>query len=265
MGIVNVTPDSFSDGGLYESTLAAVEHGRRLLADGADLIDVGGESTRPGAIRPSLEEELDRVIPVIEELTGAGASVTVDTMRAAVAARAIEAGAVAVNDVSGGLADPEMLSVVAESGRPYIVMHWRGHSTRMAELAHYDDVVDEVRRELGARVDAALAAGIQPTHIAVDPGLGFAKTAEHNWAVLGGFTMLTDLGYPVVIGASRKAFLGALLADADGPRVPAGREDATAAISVMSAERGAWCVRVHDVRRSLDAILVAQRWTGEGA
>jgi dihydropteroate synthase len=264
MGIVNVTPDSFSDGGLYASTAAAVEHGKRLLADGADLVDVGGESTRPGAVRPSLDEELKRVIPVVEELAAVGGLVTIDTMRAEVAARAIAAGAVGVNDVSGGLADPEMLAMVAESEKPYICMHWRGHSTRMAELAKYDDVLTEVRRELADRVDVALAAGIEPTHLAVDPGLGFAKTAEHNWEVLAGFTTLTDLGYPVVVGASRKAFLGSLLADAEGPRPPAGREDATAAISVMSAERGAWCVRVHDVRRSLDAILVAHRWAGEG-
>jgi len=264
MGIVNVTPDSFSDGGLYASTTAAVAHGRELIAAGADLVDVGGESTRPGAERPSLDDELARVIPVVAELTAAGGAVTVDTMRSEVARQAIAAGAVGVNDVSGGLADPDMLAMVAAAEVPYICMHWRGHSTRMAELARYDDVVAEVRRELADRVDAALAAGIAPTHLAVDPGLGFAKTGEHNWAVLAAFETLTDLGYPVVVGASRKAFLGTLLADGDTVRPAAEREDATAAVSVMAAERGAWCVRVHDVRRSLDAILVAHRWAGGG-
>jgi dihydropteroate synthase len=263
MGIVNVTPDSFSDGGMWLESAAAVKHGLTLLSDGADLIDVGGESTRPGAARVSPEEELRRVLPVVQALASAGAAVTIDTMRAQTARAAVEAGAVGVNDVSGGLADAAMLSAVADLGVPYICMHWRGHSTQMQELAHYDDVVADVRQELSARAETALSAGIQPDRLALDPGLGFAKSAEHNWALLARLSEVADLGYPLVVGASRKAFLGALLADGDEPRPPRDRDDATAAVSALAALFGAWCVRVHDVRSSRDAVAVAHRWAKE--
>ena len=264
MGVVNVTPDSFSDGGRWYEPEAAVEHGRRLLQDGADLIDVGGESTRPGAERPSVEVELARVVPVVEPLAADGAVVSVDTMRAEVAEAAVAAGAAAVNDVSGGRADPAMLSTVAELGVPYVCMHWRGHSTGMQSRAEYDDVVSDVLDELAARVKAALGAGIDGGRLAIDPGIGFAKTGEHNWTLLRALERLHDLGQPVLVGSSRKAFLGALLSDAAGtPRPALDRDDASAALSVLAALAGAWCVRVHDVRRSLDAVRVAARWAEE--
>lgn len=261
MGILNVTPDSFSDGGRWSSTPAAVAHGEALLGSGADLVDVGGESTRPGAERLGADEELSRVVPVIAKLAAAGAVLSVDTMRAEVARAAVEAGAVAVNDVSGGLADPDMLPAVAQLGVPYLCMHWRGPSVDMQERASYADVVAEVTAELQARVTAALAAGLRPERLAVDPGLGFGKQPEHNWAVLASLESLHGLGYPVAVGASRKAFLGALLADPDGaPRPAQEREHATAAVSALCAAAGAWCVRVHDVTPSLDAVRVAARW-----
>jgi dihydropteroate synthase len=264
MGILNVTPDSFSDGGQWFEADRAIAHGHELLDDGADLVDVGGESTRPGAIRPDLDQELGRVIPVIAALSRAGAAVTIDTMRSEVARAAVEAGAAGVNDVSGGQADPDMLATVAGLAVPYICMHWRGHSTTMQELATYDDVVADVISELGSRVDAALAAGISPERLAVDPGLGFAKDADHNWALLAAIDRLAAIGFPLVVGASRKAFLGQLLVDAAGDRrPPAQRDDATAAISALAAMNGVWCVRVHDVRRSRDAVLVAARWRDE--
>jgi dihydropteroate synthase len=264
MGIINVTPDSFSDGGRWLQSDAAIAHGLELLRDGADVLDVGGESTRPGAIRPDVTEELDRVLPVITQLARAGAAVTVDTMRADVARAAVEAGAAGINDVSGGQADPAMLRIAAELDVPYICMHWRGHSTTMQDLAVYDDVVADVRRELQARVEAALSAGIAPGHLVIDPGLGFAKTGDHNWALLCALEALTDLGFPVMIGASRKAFLGQLLADApEVPRPPGERDDATAAISAIAAMRDVWCVRVHDVRSSRDAVAVGARWAAE--
>jgi dihydropteroate synthase len=261
MGVVNVTPDSFSDGGRWLSAPAAVDHGLRLLEEGADLVDVGGESTRPGADRPSIEEELSRVVPVISELAGAGAVVSVDTMRAEVARAAVAAGAGAVNDVSGGLADANMLPVVADLGVPYVCMHWRGHSADMQDHATYDDVVTEVKAELGERVTAALAAGVRPERLAIDPGIGFAKTADHNWAVLHGLESLHEMGHAVAVGGSRKAFLGALLAGGDGtPRPVDGRDAATGAVSALCAAAGAWCVRVHNVAGSLDAVSVAARW-----
>jgi dihydropteroate synthase len=265
MGIINVTPDSFSDGGRWPTADAAVKHAMALLDQGADIVDVGGESTRPGAHRPDLDEELGRVLPVIAELSRVGAAVTVDTMRSEVARAAVEAGAAGVNDVSGGQADDDMLATVAELAVPYICMHWRGHSTTMQELAVYDDVVADVRRELQTRISAALSAGVAPQHLAIDPGIGFAKTAEHNWALLTALGEIAALGFPVVVGASRKAFLGLLLADEAGvPRPPVERDDATAAISALAALRGAWCVRVHDVRSSRDAVAVATRWAAEG-
>jgi dihydropteroate synthase len=264
MGVVNVTPDSFSDGGMWLEPTAALEHGSQLLADGADLVDVGGESTRPGAERPSIEEELSRVIPVVRALAGQGALVSIDTMRSVVARRAVEAGAVVVNDVSGGCADTDMLPIVADLAVPFICMHWRGHSTTMQSLTSYDDVVSDVIVELRERVKAAEEAGISLDRLAIDPGLGFAKTGEHNWTVLRRLEELHQLGCPVLVGSSRKAFLGSLLADPEGhPRPAVDRDDASAALSALAALAGAWCVRVHDVRRSLDAVKVATRWAQE--
>ncbi len=262
MGVVNVTPDSFSDGGRYADTAAAIAHGRALLGDGADVLDIGGESTRPGATRPLVSEELDRVVPVITALVADGAVVSVDTMRSEVAEAAIAAGAGVVNDVSGGLADPRILDVVAGSGTTYVAMHWRAHSDRMLDLAVYDEpggVVAAVRRELGERVDAMLAAGIAQDRIVLDPGLGFAKRGEHNWTLLRGFAELTSLGYPLLVGASRKSFLGALLAAPDGtPRPVTEREEAVHAITLLLAQQGVWGVRVHDVRGTRDVLRVLE-------
>ena len=258
MGVLNVTPDSFSDGGRYTDLDDALTHARQMRAEGADLIDVGGESTRPGAERVPAAEEARRVLPVIERLAAEGLLVSVDTYRAAVAEQALAAGARVVNDVSGGLADPDMARVVRDAGCPWILMHWRGHSRDMNALAHYDDVVADVRTELTRRVDAALAAGVDAGQLALDPGLGFAKNAEHNWALLARFEALTSLGLPVLVGASRKSFLGRLLAGPDGqPRPFAEREDATVALTTYSALHGAWGVRVHEVRPNVDAALVA--------
>ncbi len=256
MGVVNVTPDSFSDGGAHADTASAVRRGLRLLDDGADLLDVGGESTRPGAERVDEAEELGRVLPVVRGLVAVGAVVSVDTMRASVAAACLDAGAQVVNDVSGGLADPAMLPLVAERGCAYVAMHWRGHSTDMQRQAVYGDVVDEVLAELSARRLAALSAGVDAERLLLDPGLGFAKQAEHNWALLGDLDSLVGLG-PLLVGASRKGFLGALLADPDGtPRPAAERDEATAAVTVLAAQAGAWAVRVHEVRASADAVRV---------
>lgn len=258
LGVLNVTPDSFSDGGRYLGAESAVAHGVALRAAGADLVDVGGESTRPGAERVDAAEERRRVLPVVRELVAEGVPVSIDTTRAAVAEAALDAGAAVVNDVSGGLADPAMARVVAAARTPWILMHWRGHSDRMADLATYEDVLGEVRAELVARVDAAVLAGVDPDRIVLDPGLGFAKTAAHNWALLRRLDVLVDLGFPVLVGASRKRFLGELLADAAGtPRPPAGREVATAVLSAVAAQAGAWGVRVHDVAASMDAVAVA--------
>lgn len=257
MGVVNVTPDSFSDGGDLPDADSAVRHGLQLLLDGADLVDVGGESTRPGAERVSEAEERRRVLPVVEGLVAAGAVVSVDTMRAAVAEAALAAGALLVNDVSGGLADPAMLPLVAEAGVPYVAMHWRGHSAGMQERARYADVVDDVVAELGGRVTAALVAGVDPDRLLLDPGLGFAKTADHSWELLRALPVLAELGRPLLVGASRKGFLGSLLADFDGTARPARERDAaTAAVTVLAAQAGAWAVRVHEVRASADAVRV---------
>ena len=262
MGVVNVTPDSFSDGGLYADTPSAVAHGRQLLADGADILDVGGESTRPGATRPLIEEELDRVIPVITALAADGATVSVDTMRHQVAARAVAAAASIVNDVSGGLADPEILRVVADTGAIYVAMHWRAHADHMKDFATYDGpggVAAAVRDELAQRVEAVLAAGVRPERLVLDPGLGFAKRGEHNWQLLVDLGPVKALGYPLLVGASRKSFLGTLLAAADGtPRPVDGREAATTALSVVLAGEGVWGLRVHDVRSTRDALRVLQ-------
>jgi len=260
MGVVNVTPDSFSDGGLYADPASAIAHGRALLADGADILDVGGESTRPGATRPLVEEELGRVVPVVTALAEDGATVSVDTMRHEVAAAALAAGARIVNDVSGGLADPELLRVVADSDATYVAMHWRAHADHMTDFATYDEpggVVAAVRDELAERVEAALAAGIDPARLVLDPGLGFAKRGEHNWQLLVDLEPVKELGYPLLVGASRKSFLGTLLAGADGtPRPVDGRDDATTALSVVLAQVGVWGLRVHDVRSTRDALRV---------
>lgn len=259
MGIVNVTPDSFSDGGLFGSSAEAVAHGVALAAAGADLVDVGGESTRPGAQRVEAAEELARVLPVVSGLVARGVPVSIDTMRAATAEAAVAAGAVLINDVSGGLADPDMVTCVAQTGRPYVIMHWRAHSQHMNEWAGYGpDVVGDVVAELGTRVNSALAAGIPADRIVIDPGLGFAKEARHNWALLAGFDRLLQMGFPVLIGASRKRFLGELLATSLGPRPVGEREAATAAVSALMAAAGAWGVRVHDVRATSDAVRVVQ-------
>jgi dihydropteroate synthase len=260
MGVVNVTPDSFSDGGRYDSVEAAVGHGLALLADGADILDIGGESTRPGATRPLVAEELARVVPVITELAAAGALVSVDTMRAEVADAAVAAGAGIVNDVSGGLADPDVLRVVAATGVRYVAMHWRAHSDRMTDFATYDGpggVVAAVRDELAARVEAILAAGVAADRVVLDPGLGFAKGAAHNWALLRHLDELAALGHPLLVGASRKSFLGRLLASSDGVERPVGeREHATTALTVVLAQAGVWGLRVHDVRSCRDALKV---------
>lgn len=265
MGVVNVTPDSFSDGGLWLEPDAAIAHGLQLADEGADLVDVGGESTRPGAERPSVEEERRRVLPVIRELADAGLTISVDTMRASVAAEAIDAGAALVNDQSGGRADPQMLKVISDAEVPVVLMHWRGHSDHMQEHAVYDDVVTAVVDELRPRVAAALDAGIAADRIAVDPGFGFAKTGEHNWTLLARFAELIDMELPVLGGVSRKSFLGTLLADPQtGERRPADRRDAaSAALSTTMALAGAWCVRVHDVLSSLDAVRVVARLATE--
>ena len=261
MGVLNVTPDSFSDGGRFLDPEVAVAHGIDLHARGADIVDVGGESTRPGAERIPGAQELDRVLPVVAGLVAAGVPVSVDTMRASTARAAVEAGAGIVNDVSGGLADPEMYATVAALDVPYIAMHWRGHSDTMDDLASYDDVVVEVIRELRERADAAMAAGIPLRRIVLDPGLGFAKTADHNWALLQRLPNLLAQGYPVLIGASRKRFLGSLLADESGaPRPMDQRDDASDAVTAIAAAMGVWAVRVHDVAGSRDAVRVADAW-----
>jgi dihydropteroate synthase len=260
MGVVNVTPDSFSDGGTWFASSDAIRHGLDLLAEGADIIDVGGESTRPGAARPEIAEELRRVLPVVTELAAAGACVSIDTMRPTVAAEAISAGARLVNDVSGGRADPAMLSLVAQAGLPYVCMHWRGHSEDMQNRAHYTDVVTDVLAELGEQVSAALAAGIAADRLIVDPGFGFAKTGEHNWLLLQRFDELAALGLPVLAGVSRKTFIGTLLADGEGvPRTPRERDDASVALTTVLAMHRIWGVRVHTVRANRDAIAVVNR------
>jgi dihydropteroate synthase len=264
MGIVNVTPDSFSDGGRFADHDDAVEHGLRLVADGADLVDVGGESTRPGAPRVSREEELRRIVPVVEALSGAGAQVSVDTMRASVAAAAVAAGAALVNDVSGGRADPAMLPFLADAGVPCILMHWRAHSTIMAQHATYDCVVEEVRSELAQRCEAALSAGIRQDRIILDPGLGFAKTVEHSWSVLAALPRLLTLGFPLLVGASRKRFLAECVdyGGLDGTR-PDHRDDVSAAAATLAAAAGAWGVRVHAVTPAAAASRFVSRLRAE--
>jgi dihydropteroate synthase len=266
MGVVNVTPDSFSDGGRWFGADAAIQHGLELIAQGADIIDVGGESTRPGAQRIPADEELRRVKPVITELVKAGAVVSVDTMRAQVAQWAVDAGVSLVNDVSGGLADPYMPRLVAKAGVPYVVMHWRGHSHDMEKRAVYQDVVREVHDELAQRVGAVTAEGVDPSMIVLDPGLGFSKNpapsgAEaHNWQLLAGLSELATIGgrdFPVLVGASRKRYLSRLFDSGGEPRPFLENDAATAAITALSAAAGAWCVRVHRVPANVDAVRVA--------
>ena len=265
MGVLNVTPDSFSDGGRYADLDAAVAHGLAMWAAGADIVDVGGESTRPGAERVDAEEETRRVVPAIRALACSGVTVSVDTSRAAVAEAALDAGAGIVNDVSGGLGDPAMAKTIAAAGVPWVLMHWRAHSRDMQALARYADVVRDVATELTRQVDAAVAAGVDATNIVLDPGLGFAKTAEHNWSLLARLDELTALGVPVLVGASRKAFLGRLLAGPDGTPAPVdAREHATVATSVLAAVMGAWGVRVHEVTPTLDAVTVVRAWKSAG-
>ncbi|MFJ2111153.1 MULTISPECIES: dihydropteroate synthase [unclassified Streptomyces] len=263
MGVVNVTPDSFSDGGRWFDTTSAVKHGLALVSEGADLVDVGGESTRPGAPRVDEDEELRRVVPVVRGLAAEGVTVSVDTMRASVAEQAVAAGAALVNDVSGGLADPAMVPVVAEAGVPFVVMHWRGFSDRMNSRAHYTDVVAEVLSELRMRLDTVIAGGIAPGRLVIDPGLGFAKRAEHDLTLLAHLSELRTLGCPLLVAASRKRFLGHVLADGEGSPPPARERDAaTAAVSAIAAHQSAWAVRVHEVRATADAVRVARAVEG---
>ena len=258
MGVLNVTPDSFSDGGRYASVDDAVAHALAMRAEGADLIDVGGESTRPGPDRVDASVEAGRVLPVVKALAAEGIAVSVDTYRASVAESALAHGASVINDVSGGLGDADMARVARDAGCPWILMHWRGHSRIMRQLATYDDVVADVRRELLQRVDAAQSAGVDAGQLVLDPGIGFAKTAEHDWPLLAHLDQFVALGFPVLIGASRKSFLGRLLAGPDGAPRPVGeREDATVAITTYAALQSAWGVRVHSVGPNVDAALAA--------
>jgi dihydropteroate synthase len=264
VGVLNVTDDSFSDGGRYLDADSAVAHGLAMVAEGAGIVDVGGESTRPGAARVDPRVEASRVVPVVKDLAAQGITVSIDTMHADVARAALQSGAQIVNDVSGGRADPAMAPLLAEAGVPWVLMHWRSVSSDQPHQApHYRDVVAEVRTELLASVDDAVAAGVDPSKLVIDPGLGFAKTGQDNWALLQALPDLVATGVPVLLGASRKRFLGTLLAGPDGsPRPPDGRETATAVISALAALYGAWGVRVHDVRASVDALKVVGAWIG---
>ena len=256
MGILNITPDSFADGGRYLSKEDAITQGRRLIAEGADIIDVGGESTKPGVDRVSEADELERVIPVVTELVKDGAVISVDTMRSEVAKQAIAAGASYINDVSGGLADEKMASVIAQNPKiQYIAMHWRGHSKEMQKKAVYKDVVKEVKDELDERVSQLLKAGIDPEQIILDPGIGFAKESDHNWEILKNIERFQLLGYPLLIGASRKRFLGELV---NAPE-PDQREAATIALTTELARLKVWAVRTHAVKAHQDAISVMER------
>jgi dihydropteroate synthase len=260
MGVINVTPDSFSDGGRWLDPDTAIGHGLDLVAQGADIVDVGGESTRPGAIRIDADEELRRIIPVVRGLAGAGIAVSVDTMRADVAEQALDAGAAMINDVSGGRADARMVHVAKATEAPIVLMHWRGHSDHMQDLTTYADVVKDVIAELSVQVDAAVGAGIPESRIVVDPGLGFSKTGAQNWVILAHLAAFTALGFPLLVAASRKRFLGELLAGPDGvARATEEREAATVALSTFAACAGAWAVRVHEPKATADAVRVVAR------
>ena len=246
MGILNVTPDSFADGGLHYDTEIAIARGMEMIDEGVDIIDVGGESTRPGADRVSEEEEQARVLPVIRALAESKVAISIDTMRANTARLAVEAGASIVNDVSGGAADPDMFATVADLGCKYTLMHWRGHSKDMNSKAIYGDVVADVIEEVTMQLDKALAAGVKRENIILDPGLGFAKDPEHNWEILNRIEEFTALGYPVLIGHSRKRFLGG-----DNPD---GREEATVAVTQSLVGKGIWAVRVHGVKANVEVV-----------
>jgi dihydropteroate synthase len=268
MGIVNVTPDSFSDGGRYADADTAIAHGLWLRAEGANLLDVGGESTRPGAERVAPRVEQERVLPVVRALAEAGAVVSIDTMNASTALAAVEAGARYVNDVSGGLADSDLLAAVATTNADLVLGHWRGPSADMYARAEYADVAQEVLRELTDRADAAAAAGIPPSRLVVDPGIGFGKKSAQNWDVLRALPRVVGLGHRVLVGTSRKRFLAEALAThgtADDPSVTESRRDlATAVTSVLAAQAGAWAVRVHDVAATRDALRVSEMWRRPG-
>jgi dihydropteroate synthase len=258
VGVLNVTPDSFSDGGLYEEQEAAVQHGVDLVEQGADIVDVGGESTRPGAQRVPEVQEQQRVIPVVRELADRGIRVSIDTMNASTALAAAEAGAQLINDVSGGLADDAMTDAVIASGLPYIVSHWRGHSTHMDDHATYEDAAREVREELFARVGELIVRGVESSRMIIDPGLGFAKKSVHNWQVLAHLAEFEQLGLPVLVGASRKRFV----ADVLPPGATLDDRDAvTAIISALAAQAGVWGVRVHDVASTRRALDVVDAWS----
>ncbi len=262
MGVLNITADSFSDGGRFLDEGRAAQHGRDLYDAGADIVDIGGESTRPGAHRVSIEEEQARVLPAVRTLVADGVPVSIDTMNSDTARRAVDAGAAIVNDVSGGLADPSMLRTMSEVTVPFVCMHWRGSSERMHEFATYDDVVVEVRRELDERLRACDDAGVDPARVVLDPGIGFAKNADHNWALLRRLEELASLGRPLLVGASRKRFLGSLLQDTvtHEPRSVEERDVATSAVTALAAASGVWAVRVHDVRANRDAVEIERAW-----
>ncbi len=251
MGILNVTPDSFADGGKHFTIDSAVKRAQEMVEEGVDIIDIGGESTKPGADRVTEEEEADRVLPVIEKVMPLGVEISIDTTRSAIAAKAIKLGAKYVNDVSGGLADPKMYELIAKNPKvQYVIMHWRAHSKNMQELAQYEDVVKEVKEELEERINSAIEAGVDPDQLIIDPGIGFSKTAEHNWELLKNLDRLSLLGYPILIGASRKRFLGELI----GSTNPDDRESATLAITAAMAKQGIWAVRTHSVKPHRDVI-----------
>ncbi|MDP4332315.1 dihydropteroate synthase [Curtobacterium sp. A7_M15] len=258
MGILNVTPDSFSDGGLHQAYDAAVQHARELVAAGADIVDVGGESTRPGSERVPVEVEQRRVLPVVQQLVAEGITVSVDTMNASTAERSVDLGAVIVNDVSGGLADDDMARVVRDTGAGFVVMHWRGHSDRMYRNAEYVHAVDEVRREVELRVAELIVLGVRQEQVVIDPGLGFAKQGAQNWEILAGYERFASIGLPVLVAASRKRFLDGVGSAAGA--APKERDLATAAISLLSAERGAWGVRVHDPAPTRAVLDVWDAW-----
>ena len=254
-GVLNVTPDSFSDGGQFLEPQTAVDHALRMVADGASVIDVGGESTKPGVARVDVDQELDRVLPVIEKLVEHGITVSIDTMRAETAKRALDAGAQIINDVSGGRADPDMLAVMARSAQDVVLMHWRGHSDQMDSLAHYENVVDEVQHELSLRVEAALEAGIAEANIILDPGLGFAKTPTHNWALAASISEAVPNGFRILVGASRKRFLGELLPEGHAVEE---RDGVSAQLGAALADHSVWALRVHNVSEQVRALNLWQ-------
>jgi len=257
MGVLNVTPDSFSDGGRYDRPGSALAHAEQMVADGADLVDVGGESTRPGAARVPMGDELDRVLPVVRGLVRLGAVVSIDTMRSEVARAALDEGASIVNDISGGLADPGIAAVAAGAGVPFVAMHWRGHSTVMEDLTFYHDVVAEVVAHFEQRLDALEEAGLDRRQVILDPGFGFAKKPEHSWRLLACLDAMLALGRPLLVGTSRKRFLAAAVTHSERRAMPVDRDPVTAATSALAAAAGVWGVRVHDVAASADAVRVA--------